>query len=228
MIPARSYYMLVSSLPQLPARFDSGRLPISWPTLRNRLRMLEHEDSQITHQVGLYFLWDRQPLDRTDSEVIERYHELMRNSTNHLVRHLVRSRTEMRLIISCIRRRAAGLGPPNWIDRVVSPDSPLSHLRKHWLEPNFSLGVHYRWVEAFRKHWDAGDMREVQRVVFNERWNDWTHIAEKQTFAFEAIIAYLVRWEIIDRWTSQNVDAGKARFNQLIEETLGEYANPFK
>lgn len=227
MIPARSYYMLVSSLPQLPARFDGGRLPISWPTLRNRLRMLEQEDSRITRQVGLYFLWDRQPLDRTDEEVIERYHELLRNTTNHLVRHLVRSRTEMRLIISCVRRRAAGLGPPSWIDRDTSSDSSLGHLRKHWLDPNFNLGVRYRWVEAFRNALEAGDMREAQRAVFNERWNDWTHIAEKQTFAFEAIIAYLVRWEIIDRWTSQNVDAGKARFNQLIEETLGEYANPF-
>jgi hypothetical protein len=227
-IPARSYYMLVSSLPQLPARFDAGRLPISWPTLRNRLRMLEHDDGRITRQVGLYFLWDRQPLDRTDEEVIERYHELMRNMTNHLVRHLVRSRTEMRLIISCIRRRAAGLGPPNWIDRVANPDSSLSHLRKHWLDPNFNLGVRFRWAEAFRNALEAGDMREAQRAVFNERWDDWTHIAEKQTFAFEAIIAYLVRWEIIDRWTSQNVDAGKTRFNQLIEETLGEYANPFQ
>jgi hypothetical protein len=71
-MPARSYYMLVSSLPQLPARFDAGRLPISWPTLRNRLRMLEVEDGRVTRQIGQYFLWDRQPIDRTDNEVIDR------------------------------------------------------------------------------------------------------------------------------------------------------------
>jgi len=220
--------MLVSSLPQLPARFDSGRLPISWPALRNRLRMLDPRDGEVTRQVGLYFLWDRQPLDRTDDEVIDRYHQLMRESTNHLVRHLVRSRTEMRLIISCVRHRAAGGQPPKWIDRIADRDSPLAHMRKHWMEPNFHLGVHHRWAEAFRKHWDAGDMREAQRVVFDERWKDWTRIAEKQTFSFEAIITYLVRWEIVDRWTSQNADAGKARFKQLIEETLGEYANPIQ
>jgi hypothetical protein len=218
--------MLVTSLPQLPTRFDTGRLPISWPTLRDRLRMLEPDDSEVTRQVGLYFLWDRQPLDRTDDEVIDRYQHLLRTSTNDLVRHLVRSRTEIRLIISCIRRRSANLGPPKWLDRVADRDSPLGHMRNHWLDPNFNLGVHYRWVEAFRKHLDTGDILEAQRVVFNERWNDWTRIAEKQTFSFEAIIAYLVRWEIIDRWASQNAKVGKARFNKLIEETLGEYANP--
>ena len=228
MIPARSYYMLVSSLPQLPTRFDAGRLPISWPALRDRLRMLEPRDSEVTRQVGLYFLWDRQPLDRTDDEVIDRYQELMRHTTNHLVRHLVRSRTEMRLIISCVRCRAAGAEPPKWIDRIADRAGTLGHMRKHWLDPNFNLGVHHRWVEAFRKQLDAGDMREAQRVVFNERWSDWSRIAERQTFSFEAIIAYLVRWEIIDRWTSQNAKAGKVRFNKLIEETLGEYANPIQ
>lgn len=222
----RSYYMLVSSLPQLPSGFDSGRLPISWPALRDRLRMLEPSDSEVTRQVGLYFLWDRQPLDRTDDEVIDRYLALMRNTSNHLVRHLVRSRTEMRLIISCIRCRAAGDGPPKWIDRIADRESPLAQVRKHWFEPNFHLGVHHRWVEVFRKHLEAGEMREAQRAVFDERWKDWTRIAQRYTFSFEAIIAYLVRWEIIDRWTSQNTAAGKARFNQLIEETLGEYANP--
>jgi len=225
-IPARSYYMLVSSLPQLPTRFDSGRLPISWPTLRHRLRMLEHEDGQITQKIGLYFLWDRQPLDRTDDDVIERYHQLMANNSNHLVRHLIHSRTEMRLLISCVRRRKAGLGPPGWLDRVADSDSVMSHVRKHWPELNFGLGVRYRWVEAFTRCYDAGDMREAQRVVFNERWNDWTRIAERYTFSFEAIIVYLVRWEIVDRWTSQNAEAGKARFAKLIEETLGEYARP--
>jgi len=225
-MPARSYYMLVSSLPQLPARFDTGRLPISWPTLRNRLRMLEVEDGRVTRQIGQYFLWDRQPIDRTDNEVIDRYCELMATTSNALVRHLIHSRTEMRLLISAARRKRLGLGPPDWADRVVQSDEVLGQVRKNWSQPHFNLGAHYRWVEAFCRAYDSGDMREAQRVVFNERWNDWTRIAERYTFTFEAIIVYLVRWEIIDRWTSQNTEAGKARFAKLIEETLGEYAKP--
>lgn len=218
--------MLVSSLPQLPVRFDTGRLPISWPTLRDRLRMLDPEDSFVTRQVGLYFLWDRQPLDRTDDEVIARYHELMQESANPLVRHLIQSRTEMRLLLSAIRRQRAGLGPPNWAGNVRGAEALTSHVRKHWNQPHFNLGARYRWVEAFTRFYDSGDVVEAQRVVFAERWNDWTRIAEKHTFSFEAIIAYLVRWEIIDRWASQNPEAGIARFANLIEETLGEYANP--
>ncbi len=225
MAVSRSYYMLVASLPQLPLRFDAGRLPISWATLRERLRMLHPDDSAVTRQIGQYFLWDRQPLDRTDDEVISSYHELERKSANDLVRHLVRSRTEMRLLISAIRRRRSGGGPPDWVGKIRGSETLVSSLKRHWMDPDFQLGMKYRWVEAFTKCYDAGEMLEAQRVVFAERWDDWTRIAEKYTFSFEAIIVYLVRWEIVDRWTSQNAAAGQARFAKLIEETLGEYAN---
>jgi hypothetical protein len=132
----------------------------------------------------------------------------------------------MRLLISAARRKRLGLGPPDWATRVMQSDEVLGQVRKNWTQPYFGLGVHYRWVESFCRAYDSGDMREAQRVVFNERWNDWTRIAERYTFTFEAIIVYLVRWEIVDRWTSQNTEAGKARFAKLIEETLGEYAKP--
>lgn len=225
MAATRSYYMLISSLPHLPATFDVGRVPISWPTLRDRLRMLAPEDSQVTAQIGLYFLWDRQPIDRTDEEVIQRYHELMHASGNPLVRHLIRSRTEMRLLISAVRRQQKGLGPPAWAGRVAGLEALTAHVRKHWNQPNFNLGPSHRWVEAFTRQYEAGDVLEAQRVVFTERYTDWTRISEKYTFSFEWIIAYLVRWEIIDRWTSRDAISGEARFHHLIEETLGEYAD---
>ncbi len=218
--------MLVASLPQLPGRFDAGRLPISWPALLNRLSMLDHDDRQITRLIGMYFLWDRQPLDRTDDEVIARYRELLHNSSNYLVRHLIRTRTEIRLLISALRRHRTGAGPPTWDLRHTGSEMLASHVCHHWNEPSFGLGFRHRWLETFIRSYDAGEMREAQRVVFNERWHDWTRIAEKYTFTFEAVIVYLVRWEIVDRWTSQNADAGKTRFAKLIEETLGEYANP--
>lgn len=217
--------MLVASLPQLPRRFDAGRLPIAWPPLRERLRILHPDDGRVTRQLGTYFLWDRQPLDRTDEDVIARYHDLLHRAGNPLVRHLVHTRTQIRLLLSAIRRRANGQGPPDWAGRVAGMDTLGVHLRKYWNEPQFRMAARHPWLEPFIKCFEAKEMIEAQRVVFDTRWNDWTRIAERYTFSFEAIIAYLVRWEIVDRWTSQNTEAGQHRFINLIEETLGEYAN---
>lgn len=189
--------------------------------------MLEPEDRLVTRQLALYFLWDNQPLDRTDAEVIARYHELLQEAANPLVRHLIQNRTAMRLILSAIRRQRAGLGPPPWAGNVRGAEELTNHIRKHWHQPYFNLGSRYRWVEPFTKLYDAGDTVAAQRVLFAQRWRDWTKIAEQHTFSFEAVIAYLVRWEIVDRWASQNAAAGQARFANLIEETLGEYAKPF-
>lgn len=225
---SRSYYMLVSSLPQLPVRFDSGRLPISWATLNERLQLLHPADRQVTRQLGLYFLWDSQPLDRTDDEVVARYHELLAGASNPLVRHLIQSRTEMRLLLSAIRRQRRGLPPPSWAGKVKGCEGLTNSLRKAWSHPQLGLGARYPWVEAFTRFYDSGDAGEAQWVLFAQRWRDWTRIAEQHTFSFEAVIAYLVRWEIIDRWTSQNAEAGYGRFANLIEETLGEYATAFQ
>jgi len=222
--PSRSYYMLVASLPALPVRFDGGRVPISRATLRERLELLEPEDAEVTAQVAQYFSRSPESLDKTDEQVIARYHELMRTSRSDLVRHLIETRTVSRLLLSAFRRHRAGLAPPTW---ELRPADPLAEqIRKHWSTPNFGLRGSYRWLEDFAKHYDAGDMVGAQRVIFEERWNDWTKIAQRYTFTLEAVIAYLVRWEIVDRWTSQNAEAGKARFHNLVEETLGEYAKP--
>lgn len=222
--PSRSYYMLVASLPALPVRFDAGRVPISRATLRERLELLDPGDAAVTAQVDQYFSRSPESLEKTDEQVIARYHELMRSSSNDLVRHLIQTRTESRLLLSAFRRQRAGLAPPTW---ELRPNDPLAEqVRKHWSTPQFGLRGPYRWLEAFAKHYDAGDMVGAQRVIFAERWNDWTQIAQRYTFSLEAVIAYLVRWEIVDRWTSQNAEAGKARFHNLVEETLGEYAKP--
>jgi len=63
-----SYYMLISSLPALPPRFEVDRLPITLERLQARLRMLEPEDAQtinrmLTSSPGADRSW-RQPMQR--------------------------------------------------------------------------------------------------------------------------------------------------------------------
>ena len=54
------YYMLVSSLPALPARFDVDRLPITLERLQARLRMLEPEDAREISRMLAVLRWSWQ------------------------------------------------------------------------------------------------------------------------------------------------------------------------
>jgi hypothetical protein len=215
----RSYYTLIASLPNLPPRFEVDRAPITRPRLEERLRLLHPDDAKVIDQVAAFLAWDRQPLDRTDEEVIARHDELMRTISNPLLRELIDNRMDVRTIVSAVRRRRAGSPPPKgvgqWVDQI----------RRNWNHPEFNLQGRYPWIGEFERLTAEGNVGQAQHLMFSMRWKAWSRMAERYTFSFEAIILYLARWEIIERWTTQNAESGRQRFEQLITETLGEYVN---
>lgn len=214
----RAYYMLVASLPQLPSNFDAGRNPITRASLRSRLKLLDERDYAVINQVAGFFVWDRQPLDRTDEEVVLTYSSLMREIENPLVRRIINHRIEMRTIVSGIRRKHIGAGPPR------GPLEISDAIRRGWAQQGFGLQSRYRWIDGFVRAMESGRVRDAQHILFSDLWDAWTQNAQQYHFSFESIILYLARWEIVDRWTSQNADEGRKRFEDLVSETLGEYA----
>jgi hypothetical protein len=220
-VASRAYYTLIASLPNLPPHFDVERTPITRPRLAERLKMLHPRDAEVVEQVAAFLAWDRQPLDRTDQEVMATYNKLMAEISNPLLRELVESRMDTRTISSGLRRRRAGLPPPPGVGKWVN------HIRRHYNHPEFNLQGRYPWIGRLDRLIDEGDAMGAQHLLFDFNYALWSRMAEQYTFSFEAVILYLARWEIIDRWTSRDADRGRARFEQLITETLGDYAHLF-
>ncbi len=214
------YITLISSLPHMPPHFDVERLPITWPRLQERLKLLTEEDARVLDRLANFLTWDCQPLDRTDDEVIAEYDRLMGILQNPLVVKLVNQRMNVRTIVSAIRRRRDGAGPPPGVGDLVEP------IRRNWQQPSFQLQLRYPWIEEFTTLMLAGEAVQAERLLFEITWKTWCQMAaEEFSFSFESVLLYVARWSIIDRWTSRDARAGRARFDQLIEETLGEYAN---
>lgn len=214
-----SYYMLISSLPHLPADFDVERLPISRPRLLERLNMLSPGDAAVLDQLTDFLAWDRQPVDRTDDEVIARYEHLMKTIANPLVRKLINHRIEVRTIVSGLRRRRNGDGPPPGVGELAQT------IARNWQHPQFNLQGQHPWIAEFDERFSAGEALAAQRILYRVVWDRWRRLAERYYFSFETVLLYLARWSIVDRWVSQNDDVGRERFESLIEETLGEYAH---
>ena len=216
---SRSYYTLIASLPALPPSFEVERDPITRPRLAQRLKLLEPEDVAALDRLTDFLAWDRQPLDRTDEEMVAHYGQLLTGLRNSLVRRLVDDRMQVKTIVSGLRRRRANLPPP------VGMEPWAGHLRRNWGHPDFGLQYRHPWISRFRELTDAGDVVEANRLLLSVAWKEWSRLANDYQFSFEAVILYLARWEIIDRWTSRDAERGRQRFEQLITETLGEHAN---
>ncbi|QDT16700.1 DUF2764 family protein [Alienimonas californiensis] len=213
-----NYYTLIASLPPLPTHFDVERPPISRRQLAERLSQLSEEDAETVRQLADFFDWDRQPLDRTDAEIARELTNLQ--TVQHpLVLRIIQHRLDVRIVVSALRRRRDGLSQP-------VPIGELSEtIRRHWSDPTFGLGGRQPWIEPFAKFMTEGRVVEAQRTLFEHTWRQWRRLATEFTFSLEAVILYLARWEIIYRWTSRNAEAGRTRFDTMIQDTLGDYAH---
>ena len=214
-----AYYTLIASLPHLPAHFDVARPPITRPRLESRFRLLTEDDARTLGQLADFLAWDRQPLNRSDDQVVLEYQRLKEATRHSLVLELMEHRIDVRTIVGALRRRRNGDGPPVGVGRLVEP------IRRSWTEPWFGLQRRFDWIDAFDDQMRSGEAVTAERVLYETTWQTWCRLAARFTFSFEAVLLYWARWEIVERWTSRDAAAGQTRFDQLIEETLCEYAS---
>ena len=214
-----TYYTLITSLPALPRSFEVDRVPITLPRLEHRLKMLMPEDAEVVTRLRAFLLWDRQRRDRTDEEVIPYYEEFMATMANSLARDIVSFRMDIRTIMSGLRRRRRGLPPPPGVGQWTD------HIRRNWGHPQFKLAWRHPWISDVDGLLDTINCLPVERILLGVGWNRWTRLAEQHFFDLEAVLLYLARWEILNRWVGQDATLGRERFEQLVTESLSEYAN---
>jgi hypothetical protein len=218
-VRSNAYYMLICSLPALPPRLDVDRLPITLERLQGRLRMLEPEDAQDINRLLDILAWSRQFVEADDATVVKRYGELMQEVTNPLVREVFAADMDVRMIVAALRRRRHGLGPP-----TVGVGQWFEHIRRYFNQPDFRLGHVFPWILPFEQLLEQGDVLNLYRQVLGVTWAYLKKRAEDYDFTFEAVVLYLARWEIIRHWQQLQAERGRAVFEALVTEALGEYA----
>jgi len=114
--------------------------------LHARLRMLEPEDAEEINRMLAVLRWSSQFVEARDTAVVRRYGELMQEITNPLVREVLAAGMDMRMVLSVLRRRRHGLGPP-----TVGFGRWFEHIRHHFNEPDFGLGRVLPWLIPFNQ-----------------------------------------------------------------------------
>jgi len=214
------YHMLICSLPALPARFDVGRLPISPERLQDRLRMLEPEDAEEIRNLLEVLEWNKRFAETTDAAVVERYGELMRRLAHPLVREVAAEAVDVRMIVNTLRRRRQGLGPP-----TVGMGQRFAHLRRHFGDPDLKLTHAYPRIPEMRRLLEEGDALGFHRELLAATWAYLRKRADQHHFTFEAVVLYVARWELMHHWQQLEAGRGRAIFETLVAEALGEHAD---
>ena len=221
-----SYYTLVASLPRLSHFETAAWLPLSRKRLDQRLSMLSLEDAQQLRLAENLVEWQRQPITRTNEQVAEQYRKFMPNIADPSLREFVEYRMAQRSALVALRRRRLGLPAPE-ADQVWGVGPWLTLTVTAWDREDLGLGHLLPWIGEAARLLEIGDAMQLERLLMDAVWTRLGRIAERSPFGFEPVIAFVFRWDILQRWLSYNAESGKTRFQELVVEVTREQQKLF-
>lgn len=223
----RQYYTLVASLPPIPYFEHAERLPINKLRLSERLSMLEPDDLALVERTEAVLAWEQHPMERTDAEIVAAYQQIPEHlASRSVIMQIVEYRMHVRTIMAALRRRHRGLPAPKagepW---GIGPW--VSHIERNWDAPDFRLNMVFPWIPEARQYLEDREPLDLQRLLMRLIWKRVDLLTQHTIFGFEAVLAYLVKTDILQRWLSYNREEAQTRFDALVREVIGEHDRLF-
>lgn len=222
---AYRYTTLITSLPHQPALFTEKQTALSRIKLEARLAMLEEADRRAIRLIGDLLAWSHQEFELDDGEVVRRARRILEDLPDGMIRDIAESGLDIRTIVAALRRRKAGGAAPG-PSEVFGHGRWVAHIRRYWSEPDFRLAGVFPWVPEANRLLAADDTIGLQRLLLTEAWGRLGRIADDgHEFDFVAVLVYVLRWDIVDRWTRYDAEQATIRFRELLTAGLGDHAD---
>ena len=117
---------------------------------------------------------------------------------------------DVRNIQAAVRARRQGL---NLVDHLVGESDLAAHLGRSNAE-DFGLTREYPWLEKLLAAKDPSQTRELMEQVL---WDFFEQNAGADPFAFDAILAYLIKLTMVEKRLALDENAGMELVRQLEE-----------
>ncbi len=220
------YTMLMTSLPHHTSLFMSRETPLGRIKLQNRLRMLDAEDAEQLRLIMEAVRWRLLQKAENDDAALAIAHRNLTLIESPLLQQIVRERLELRTVVAALRRRQRGDPSPAPHERWGF-GRWLPIIRANWSDPAFRLESAFQWLPDANRLLRKGDALGLERLLLGTLWDQLGRASQFHFFDFEAVVIYVLRWDLIARWTSYNAEKATQRFAELMDEGLGNAAKLF-
>ena len=221
----KRYYALVASLPRLE-HFDQAEwVPVTLEELDSRLGALTPDHRAQLNAATRLIRWQRQPGERTTTDIIDQYHSAMQVIDFKPLLDFVNMRMGQRSVVVALRMKQLG--------RMPEPDKPwgvgplTARIVIHWDQPDLGLGAVFPWIDQAQTLLAKPDAIALERLLMDAAWQRLTAIEALAPFGFERVIAFVFKWYMVKRRLSYDADASKDRFQELISEVTRDHQNIF-
>ena len=216
-----AYISLIASLPNPERLFRAKQPPISRLRLDRRLRALTPKHRTILAEIEAVMAWKAYGMDDSDDAARLRAKALMGRLEHETLRAIVAERMDLRVTIAALRMRRDGLPPPssNWAQSRLT-----QHIVANWSDPTFKLDTRLPWVREAAELLKKKMPHELERHILDVTYQQLKRHGARHYFDFEAVVIYVLKWSIFDRWTRSDPRAATARFETMAQEALGDFA----
>ncbi|MGE5154640.1 MAG: hypothetical protein ACM3ST_11545 [Bdellovibrio bacteriovorus] len=218
---APPYVMLMASLPALGPLLSERAPPISETRLERRLRELSPEDHAELERLRSLASWNRLDMAEEEAAFLARARSVIDGVRSPAIRALAQDRLEIRTLIAALRRRHAG-------EEAPAPGTPWGYgrfvetIRSNWGVPDFGVGRAFPWIAAAKEKLESGDRAGLERIVLEAAWAAGERRLALHDFDFEAVVLYVLRWSLVDRWSRYDAEAAAVRFAELLDQALAD------
>jgi len=225
MIPAKcKYAMLLASLPKHPLDlFSAKHATLSSIQLQRRLDLLDAHDAADLARIESILYWSEHRMG-SDADVIAQGQALLAQIRNAFLRQVIIWRLEQRTVLAALRQRHLGLPRPQ-PKSLWGFGQWLPYIEVNWNVPDFGLGRRIPWVVPMQELLAANKTLELEKLVLNLIWKHYARQKHNHFFDFEAVVIYVFRWDIINRWLHYSKPEAALRFDELVRDGLGTFAD---
>jgi len=219
-----AYAMLMASLAPHPlSLWDLKNKPVSRIHLERRLGLLTDADRQQLAQIESILHWSKMDNEHSSDAIIAAEAERVIQSIDiPLLRNVITWRMELRTIITAIRRRKLGMDAPAK-NEPWGYGEVVAFIRNNWQVNDFSLSHRFAWVKQANTLFETDQSVELEKLLLNLSWQHYERMGRTHYFDFEAVVIYVLRWNIINRWSQCNEEVAMRQFDILINNGLGEF-----
>jgi len=213
------YTMLMASLPRHKNNlFDEEQVPVSRIQLNKRLSFLSQEDTADLLKIEELLHWSHMKKD-IDPAFVTKTINSIASINNQFIKDIVIWRLELRIILAALRMRHQGLqkAPDN---KILGFDYWQNAITHYWHHPDFGLSKRLPWLAEANALLTANKSLELQKLLFGVVWDHYHRQNFGHYFNFEAVIIYVLRWDIINQWSSCDQTAATQHFNSLVDAEL--------
>jgi hypothetical protein len=218
---AGHYVTLIASLPDLGGLFRETQTPMSRFRLDQRLAALRPADADRLAAIESLLQWSHLSMQLRDSDMVRKARDLFAVLREPTLVEIVRFRLEMRMLVAALRWRSRSASQPDGALDIV----PLSALvRRRWDEEAFGLAGLHPWLPQAAHLLAGGEALAVERLLLERAWHHHGRLQVGHYFDFVAVVIYVLRWNMVARWSRMSSQGARDRFLRLVAAGRGDQA----